>query len=100
MEEACNIFAASAQNGVTPTEFTFANVVIWGLCFGLMEEGTQIHCLVNELGGDVIVYTTLTYVYCKLRLIRHARKNLQNSCWQGSGVLKYNVARPITKWKG
>jgi hypothetical protein len=28
MEEACIIFAASAQNGVTPTEFTFANVVI------------------------------------------------------------------------
>jgi len=76
MEEALSLFAASIRNGVVPTEFTFASVLRWSSCFGLMEQGTQIHCLVCKLGfqDDVIVSTALTDMYCKLGLTRHARK--------------------------
>ncbi|RCV21232.1 hypothetical protein SETIT_4G122400v2 [Setaria italica] len=76
MEEALSLFAASMQNGVVPTEFTFASVLRWSSCFGLMEQGTQIHCLICKLGfqDDVIVSTALTDMYCKLGLTRHARK--------------------------
>jgi pentatricopeptide repeat protein len=76
MEEALSLFAASMRNGVAPTEFTFASVLRWSSCFGLMEQGTQIHCLVYKLGfqDDVIVSTALTDMYCKLGLTRHARK--------------------------
>ncbi|KAF8650507.1 hypothetical protein HU200_063879 [Digitaria exilis] len=76
MEEAMSLFAVSMRNGVVPTEFTFASVLRWSSCFGLMEQGTQIHCLVCKLGfqDDVIVSTALTDMYCKLGLTRHARK--------------------------
>ncbi|WVZ81586.1 LOW QUALITY PROTEIN: hypothetical protein U9M48_028941 [Paspalum notatum var. saurae] len=76
MEEALSLFAASMRNGVVPTEFTFASVLRWSSCFGLMEQGTQIHCLVCKLGfqHDVIVSTALTDMYCKLGLTKHARK--------------------------
>ncbi|KAJ1258978.1 hypothetical protein BS78_10G117700 [Paspalum vaginatum] len=76
MEEALSLFAASMRNGVVPTEFTFASVLRWSSCFGLMEQGTQIHCLVFKLGfqHDVIVSTALTDMYCKLGLTKHARK--------------------------
>ncbi|CAL5043321.1 unnamed protein product [Urochloa decumbens] len=76
MEEALSLFVASMRNGVVPTEFTFASVLRWSSCFGLMEQGTQIHCLICKLGfqDDVIVSTALTDMYCKLGLTRHARK--------------------------
>ncbi|XP_062228849.1 pentatricopeptide repeat-containing protein At1g43980, mitochondrial [Phragmites australis] len=76
MEEALSLFATSLRNGVVPTEFTFSSVLRWSSCFGLMEQGTQIHCLVCKLGfgDDVIVATALTDMYCKLGLVKHARK--------------------------
>ncbi|RLN12010.1 pentatricopeptide repeat-containing protein [Panicum miliaceum] len=76
MEEALSLFLVSMRNGVGPTEFTFASVLRWSSCFGLMEQGTQIHCLICKLGfqNDVIVSTALTDMYCKLGLTRHARK--------------------------
>ncbi|OEL28006.1 Pentatricopeptide repeat-containing protein [Dichanthelium oligosanthes] len=79
MEEALNLFVASMRNGVVPTGFTFASVLRWSSCFGLMEQGTQIHCLVCKLGfqDDVIVSTALTDMYCKLGLTRHARKTFR-----------------------
>ncbi|KAL6594830.1 hypothetical protein ACP70R_048279 [Stipagrostis hirtigluma subsp. patula] len=76
MEEALGLFVVAMRNGVIPTEFTFSSVLRWSSCFGLMEQGTQIHCLVCKLGfeHDVIVATALTDMYCKLGLMKHARK--------------------------
>lgn len=76
MEEALSLFAASMRNGFVPNEFSFASVLRWSSCFGLMEQGTQIHCLVCKLGfqNDVIVSTALTDMYCKLGLTKHARR--------------------------
>jgi pentatricopeptide repeat protein len=76
MEEALSLFAVSMRNGIVPNEFSFASVLRWSSCFGLMEQGTQIHCLVCKLGfqNDVIVSTALTDMYCKLGLMKHARK--------------------------
>lgn len=76
MEEALSLFAVSMRNGIVPNEFSFASVLKWSSCFGLMEQGTQIHCLVCKLGfqNDVIVSTALTDMYCKLGLTKHARK--------------------------
>ncbi|TVU09038.1 hypothetical protein EJB05_42478, partial [Eragrostis curvula] len=76
MEEALSLFATALRNGVVPTEFTFSSVLRWSSCFGLMEQGTQIHCLVCKLGfgDDEIVATALTDMYCKLGLMKHARK--------------------------
>jgi pentatricopeptide repeat protein len=89
MEEALSLFAASIRNGVVPTEFTFASVLGWSSCFGLMEQGTQIHCLVCKLGfqDDVIVSTALTDMYCKLGLTRHARK-----------IFRAVVAKDLVLW--
>ncbi|GJN34260.1 hypothetical protein PR202_gb22908 [Eleusine coracana subsp. coracana] len=76
MEEALSLFAAALRNGVVPTEFTFSSILRWSSCFGMMEQGTQIHCLVCKLGfgDDVIVATALTDMYCKLGLMKTARK--------------------------
>uniref|UniRef100_A0A0A9D9K4 Pentatricopeptide repeat-containing protein n=1 Tax=Arundo donax TaxID=35708 RepID=A0A0A9D9K4_ARUDO len=76
MEETLSLFAMALRNGVVPTEFTFSSVLRWSSCFGLMDQGTQIHCLVCKLGfgDDVIVATALTDMYCKLGLMKHARK--------------------------
>lgn len=76
MEEALSLFAVSMRNGIIPNEFSFASVLRWSSCFGLMEQGTQIHCLVCKLGfqNNVIVSTALTDMYCKLGLTKHARK--------------------------
>ncbi|KAG2606043.1 hypothetical protein PVAP13_4NG161171 [Panicum virgatum] len=89
MEEALSLFAVSIRNGVVPTEFTFASVLRWSSCFGLMEQGTQIHCLVCKLGfqDDVIVSTALTDMYCKLGLTRHARK-----------IFRAVVAKDLVLW--
>jgi pentatricopeptide repeat protein len=76
MEEALSLFATALRNGVVPTEFTFSSVLRWSSCFGLMEQGTQIHCLICKLGfgDDVVVATALTDMYCKLGLMKHARE--------------------------
>jgi pentatricopeptide repeat protein len=76
MEEALSLFLMALRNGVFPTEFTFSSVLRWSSCFGLMEQGTQIHCLICKLGfrDDVVVATALTDMYCKLGLMKHARK--------------------------
>ncbi|CAL5052383.1 unnamed protein product [Urochloa decumbens] len=89
MEEALSLFVASMRNGVVPTEFTFASVLRWSSCFGLMEQGTQIHCLICKLGfqDDVIVSTALTDMYCKLGLTRHARK-----------IFRTVVAKDLVLW--
>lgn len=84
MEEALSLFAMALRNGVLPTEFTFASVLRWSSCFGLMEQGTQIHALIFKLGfeDDLIVTTSLIDMYCKLGSLKHARKLFNRVCFK------------------
>uniref|UniRef100_A0ACD6AHL2 Uncharacterized protein n=2 Tax=Avena sativa TaxID=4498 RepID=A0ACD6AHL2_AVESA len=81
-ERALSLFLLSLRNGVLPTEFTFASLLRCSSCFGLMEQGTQIHALISKLGfeDDVIVATALVDMYCKLGSLDHARKLFSRVC--------------------
>ncbi|XP_015690264.1 pentatricopeptide repeat-containing protein At1g43980, mitochondrial-like [Oryza brachyantha] len=76
MEQALGLFATALQNSVLPTGFTFASVLRWSSCFGLVEQGTQIHALIFKLGleDDLIIATALVDMYCKLASLKHAKK--------------------------
>ncbi|KAE8818057.1 pentatricopeptide repeat-containing protein [Hordeum vulgare] len=82
MEQALGLFVIALRNAVLPTEFTFASVLRWSSCFGLMEQGTQIHTLVYKCGfeDDMIVATALVDMYCKLGSLKHARKLFDSVC--------------------
>ncbi|KAF6984611.1 hypothetical protein CFC21_002590 [Triticum aestivum] len=82
MEQALGLFVIALRNAVLPTEFTFASVLRWSSCFGLMEQGTQIHALVCKCGfeDDMIVATALIDMYCKLGSLKHARKLFDSVC--------------------
>uniref|UniRef100_A0A0D9VYU7 Pentatricopeptide repeat-containing protein n=1 Tax=Leersia perrieri TaxID=77586 RepID=A0A0D9VYU7_9ORYZ len=76
MEQAMSLFALALQNGILPTGFTFASVLRWSSCFGLVEQGTQIHALIFKIGleDDLIIATALVDMYCKLASLEHAKK--------------------------
>ncbi|BAS84837.1 pentatricopeptide repeat-containing protein At1g43980, mitochondrial [Oryza sativa Japonica Group] len=76
MEQALGLFTMALQNGILPTGFTFASVLRWSSCFGLVEQGTQIHALIFKLGleDDLIIATALVDMYCKLASLKHAKK--------------------------
>ncbi|KAL5219377.1 hypothetical protein ABZP36_020061 [Zizania latifolia] len=76
MEQALGLFAMALQNGVLPTGFTFASVLRWSSCSGLVDQGTQMHALIFKLGlkDDLIIATVLVDMYCKLASLKHARK--------------------------
>ena len=82
MERALSLFLLSLRNGVLPTEFTFASLLRCSSCFGLMEQGTQIHALISKLGfeDDLIVATALIDMYCKLGSLNRARKLFSKVC--------------------
>lgn len=82
MEQALGLFAMALRNGIFPTEFTFASVLRWSSCFGLMEQGTQIHALIFKCGfeDDIIVATALVDMYFKLGSLKHARRLFSNVC--------------------
>ncbi|XBI12943.1 hypothetical protein VPH35_139745 [Triticum aestivum] len=48
VEQALGFFVMALRNGVLPTEFTFASVLRWSSCFGLLKQGGQIHALVYQ----------------------------------------------------
>ncbi|KAK1647808.1 hypothetical protein QYE76_065613 [Lolium multiflorum] len=82
MEPALSLFLLSLRKGICPTGFTFASLLRCSSCFGLMEQGTQIHALVSKLGfeDDVIVATALIDMYCKLGSLNHARILFSRVC--------------------
>ncbi|XP_020590725.1 pentatricopeptide repeat-containing protein At1g43980, mitochondrial-like [Phalaenopsis equestris] len=68
VHEALNLFVMAVGRNVRPTEFTFASILGSNSCFGLPEQGRQIHCFVHKLGmeADVIISTALVDMYMKL----------------------------------
>lgn len=74
VSEALKLFAATIRIGIMPTEFTFASILGSSSCFGLSEQGSQIHSCVVKLGleADRIVASALVDMYAKLGEIEPA----------------------------
>ncbi|KAL0928706.1 hypothetical protein M5K25_000621 [Dendrobium thyrsiflorum] len=68
VHEALNLFVMAVSRNVRPTEFTFTSLLSSSSCFGLPDQGMQIHCCVHKLGmePDLIISTALVDMYMKL----------------------------------
>lgn len=76
VHEALRLFVLALRKEIRPTGFTFASILRSGSCFGLAEQGTQIHCWVFKLGfeADLIISSALVDMYTKLGLTESAMK--------------------------
>ncbi|XP_008810930.2 pentatricopeptide repeat-containing protein At1g43980, mitochondrial-like [Phoenix dactylifera] len=76
VHEALRLFVLALRKEIRPTGFTFASILRSSSCFGLTEQGTQIHCLVFKLGfeADLIVSSALADMYTKLGSTESAMK--------------------------
>ncbi|ONK73255.1 uncharacterized protein A4U43_C04F29020 [Asparagus officinalis] len=76
VSEALKLFVVVIRVGIMPTEFTFASILSSSSCFGLTEQGTQIHCWVVKLNHetDRIVASALVDMYTKLGAIESAMR--------------------------
>lgn len=76
VHDALNLFAMAVSRNVRPTEFTFTSILSSSSCFGLPDQGMQIHCCVYKLGmeADVIISTALVDMYMKLGSVESASK--------------------------
>ncbi|XP_010911475.1 pentatricopeptide repeat-containing protein At1g43980, mitochondrial [Elaeis guineensis] len=76
VHEARSLFVVALRKEMRPTGFTFASILCSSSCFGLTEQGTQIHCWVFKLGfeADLIVSSALVDMYTKLGSAESALK--------------------------
>ncbi|KAJ0969457.1 hypothetical protein J5N97_022334 [Dioscorea zingiberensis] len=65
--EALKLFVLALREEIHPTEFTFSSILGSSSCFGLMEQGMQLHCYALKLGLEVemIVSSALVDMYAK-----------------------------------
>ncbi|KAH7663732.1 TPR-like protein [Dioscorea alata] len=65
--EALKLFVLALQKEIRPTEFTFSSILGSSSCFGLMEQGMQIHCYAFKSGfeAEMVVASALLDMYMK-----------------------------------
>ncbi|PKA57730.1 Pentatricopeptide repeat-containing protein [Apostasia shenzhenica] len=76
VHEALKLFAMALRENIRPTEFTFGTILSSNSCFGMLDQGTQIHCWIHKLGmeADSIVSSSLLDMYMKLGSVESATK--------------------------